>query len=176
MASLGRSVAVSVLFTLFGGPGILLVYVPWLLTRFRLPANDLLTLRILGAVLIIAGLVPLLESIGRFIFVGRGTLVPTVPTEHLVVSGWYRFVRNPMYVGVLTAIAGEALLFRSRAVAIECFTAWLGMDLFVRFYEEPRLATQFPAEYALYRSRVRRWVPVDGQDVVPLSERLMGGL
>jgi protein-S-isoprenylcysteine O-methyltransferase Ste14 len=159
MASLRRSVTVSVLFTLFGGPGMLLVFVPWLLTRFRMAPGEPSALRVLGPVLIVAGLVPLLESIGRFVVVGRGTLVPAVPTEHLVVSGLYRFVRNPMYVGVLTAIAGEAVLFWSRGVAIEFFLAWLAMDLFVRLYEEPRLTAQFPKEYARYRHHVSRWVP-----------------
>jgi protein-S-isoprenylcysteine O-methyltransferase Ste14 len=159
MASAGRNVVVSVLFTLFGGPGILLVYFPWLLTHFRMPEDQPFALRALFTLVIACGLVPLLESIWRFIFVGRGTLVPLVPTERLVVSGLYRFVRNPMYVGVMTILAGEALLLRSLAVAQELAAVWLGMELFVRLYEEPRLMKTFPAEYDVYRRNVGRWLP-----------------
>ena len=159
MASVRQSIVVSVLFTLFGGPGIVLVFIPWLVTRFRIPPGHPVTLRVLGAILIAAGLMPLLESIWRFIFVGRGTLVPTMPTEHLVVSGLYRYVRNPMYVGVLTAIAGEGLLMRSGGLAIEFLAAGLAFALFVRLYEEPRLMRTFPEEYGMYRRNVRRWLP-----------------
>ena len=118
MASIRRSIVVSVLFTVFGGPGIVLVLIPWLVTRFRIPPGQPVALRDAGAILIATGLVPLFESISRFILVGRGTLLPTMPTEQLVVSGLYRYVRNPMYIGVLTAIAGEALLMRSGELAI----------------------------------------------------------
>jgi protein-S-isoprenylcysteine O-methyltransferase Ste14 len=159
MASVGRSIAVPVVFTLFGGPGILLVFVPWWLTRFRAPASEPPAVRVLAGIVIIAGITPLVESIWRFVFVGRGTLVPAVPTEHLVVSGLYRYVRNPMYVGVLTAIAGEALLFQSQGLALELLCVWLGFELFVRLYEEPRLTQTFPREYDLYRRHVRRWLP-----------------
>ena len=159
MASLGKSVAVSLLFTLFGGPGILLVLLPWWMTRFHVPEDEP-EWQVLGwAVFIIAGLIPLLESIWRFIVVGRGTLMPAVPTEHLVVSGLYRYVRNPMYVGVFMVIAGEALLLRSRSVALELAYVLIGMELFVRFYEEPKLARTFGDEYTTYRQHVLRWLP-----------------
>ena len=97
MASLQKNVAVSALFTVFGGPGILLVLVPWLATHFRIPAKEPSWQVFACGALIACGPVPLLESIWRFIVVGRGSLVPTVPTEHLVVSGLYAYVRNPMY-------------------------------------------------------------------------------
>lgn len=159
MASLRRSVLASVLFTLFGGPGIVLVFVPWAITQLRIPVGEPGAQREAAALLIGLELVPLLESIVRFVRVGRGSLVPTVPTEQLVVSGLYRYVRNPMYVGVLTALAGEALLFSSRGLLIELALVWLFFQLFVLLYEEPRLARTYPAEYALYRAHVRRWLP-----------------
>jgi len=159
VASLRKSVAVSVLFTLFGGPGILLVLLPWWMTRFHVPEDEPWW-QVMGcAALIVAGLIPLLESIWRFIVIGRGTLMPAVPTEHLVVSGLYRYVRNPMYVGVFMVIAGEAMLLRSRSVALELAYVLLGMELFVRFYEEPKLSRTFSGEYTTYRSNVRRWLP-----------------
>jgi protein-S-isoprenylcysteine O-methyltransferase Ste14 len=158
MATL-RNVAVSVAFTLFGGPALVLGFVPWLITRFRIPAGETPGQILAACALIAAGLVPLFDSIVRFIVVGRGTLVPALPPEHLVVSGLYRFVRNPMYVGVLTAICGEDLLFWNRNMLIHLAVVALLIHLFVCFYEEPRLALTFRAEYPLYKRHVRRWLP-----------------
>jgi protein-S-isoprenylcysteine O-methyltransferase Ste14 len=154
-----KSATVSLAFTLFGGPGVLLFFLPLWITQFRIPAGEPLWQRSLCFVLMAIGLVPLLESIWRFVVVGRGTLVPAVPTEHLVVSGFYAYVRNPMYLGVLTVIACETLLFRSRSMLDELILTWLGIELFVRLYEERRLRRTYPTEYALYCRHVSRWLP-----------------
>ncbi|MGA8729682.1 MAG: isoprenylcysteine carboxylmethyltransferase family protein [Terracidiphilus sp.] len=159
MANHGRNIAVSLLFTLFGGPALVLGYFPWTITRFRIPPAESLGQVLAASLLITAGLVPLFESIVRFITVGHGTLVPVLPQEHLVVNGLYRFVRNPMYVGVLITLAGEAVLFWNLGMVIYLASAWLIMDLFVRFYEEPKLTRTFPAEYPLYKKNVPRWIP-----------------
>lgn len=159
MQRLRRNVAVSLLFTLFGGPALVLGYFPWAITHFRVPPSEPLGQALAASLLIAAGLVPLLESIVRFVVVGDGTLVPAVPPEHLVVSGLYRYVRNPMYVGVLTVIAGEALLFWNRDMLIYLAAVWLAAHLFVFFYEEPKLMRTFPDEYPLYRKNVPRWLP-----------------
>jgi protein-S-isoprenylcysteine O-methyltransferase Ste14 len=159
MATLRRSIVASVLFTAFGGPCLLLLVFPWLITRFHLLRHEPLWRMGFAALLIAAGLIPLFESIVRFIAVGRGSLMPTVPTEHLVVSGLYRFVRNPMYVGVLTAIAGETLLLCSVDLAVYLFAVWIGFSLFVIFYEEPRMARTFGPEYLRYKEHVPRWLP-----------------
>jgi protein-S-isoprenylcysteine O-methyltransferase Ste14 len=159
MLSLRRNIAISALFTLFGGPGLTLVLVPWLITRFRIPNAESAVEIAAGLVLMALGIVPLLESIARFVAVGKGTLVPTAPTQHLVVSGLYRLVRNPMYTGVLTVIAGEALLFQSMNLVLYLGVAWLAMHLFVRLYEEPRLTRTYAEEYRLYKSNVPRWIP-----------------
>ncbi len=159
MPSLRRHIVVSLLFTLFGGPALVLGYFPWIITRFRIPAGEPLSESIAAAILIAAGLVPLLESSVRFITVGHGTLVPVLPPEHLVVSGLYRYVRNPMYVGVLTVIAGEALLFWNRDVVIYLAAVWLIAHLFVHLYEEPKLTRTFPQEYPRYQQNVPRWLP-----------------
>jgi protein-S-isoprenylcysteine O-methyltransferase Ste14 len=90
---------------------------------------------------------------------GGGTPAPIAPTQTLVVKGLHRFVRNPMYLGVLLAIAGQAWLFRSRDTVLYLACLWLGFHLFVLFYEEPTLKKQFGAEYERYRERVPRWVP-----------------
>jgi protein-S-isoprenylcysteine O-methyltransferase Ste14 len=152
-------VIVSILFTVFGGPGILLVYLPVAITHLHIPVGEPIWEKLLACALIAAGLAPLLESILRFIYVGRGTLAPTEATEHLVVSGLYRYVRNPMYVGVLAVLGGEALLFWSRGLAIEAAVVCLGVSVFVRLYEEPTLARRYPEEYPRYKRHVPRWLP-----------------
>lgn len=159
MTSQRRNAIVSLLFILFGGPGWILVYVPLWITRFRVPANEALVQKLLACAIIVVGLAPLFESIARFVRVGRGTLVPSVPTERLVVSGLYRYVRNPMYCGVLLTLLGEIVLFESRALAVYASAVWLCVHLFVCFYEEPALGRQHPEEYAAYKRSVPRWLP-----------------
>ena len=159
MATRCRSVLVSILFTVFGGPGLVLVYLPLTMVRFGLPAGQPLWQTIAAAILILAGLTPLLESIVRFVRVGRGTLMPAVPTEHLVVSGLYRYVRNPMYVGVLTVLVGETVLFNSRTMAIYAATVFLGFYLFILLYEEPTLRRRHGEDYLRYCKHVHRWWP-----------------
>jgi protein-S-isoprenylcysteine O-methyltransferase Ste14 len=158
MRSQGRNTLISTLFALFGGPGIVLVYVPFAITRFHIPHEPRWQIA-LALALVLLGLVPLFESMVRFVRVGRGTLVPTAPTERLVVSGLYRYVRNPMYVGVTLSLIGEALLFRSEGLLIFLAAGCLAMHLFVCFYEEPALTRQFPAQYPVYQSYVPRWLP-----------------
>ena len=159
MASRRRNVIVSILFTALGGPGIALVWLPLGITRFRVPAAEPRWQMLLAAALVLAGVSPGLESIRRFVVVGRGTLVPTAPTEHLVVSGFYRHVRNPMYVGVLVALAGEVLLFRSRGLLLFAVCLWLGFHLFVSLYEEPTLTRRYGDEYLRFKQNVPRWMP-----------------
>ncbi len=159
MATFRRNVIVSVLFTIFGGPGMVLVYLPFWITRFHIPAGEPRWQMLLAGALIAAGLTPLLDSIRRFIYAGRGTLMPTLPTECLVVTGFYRHVRNPMYTGVLFALAGEVILFESRSLDLYAAVVWLGVHLFVCLYEEPTLARRHPDEYPRYKRNVPRWLP-----------------
>ena len=136
-------------------------YVPWMITRWqpRPPFLGLAPLRWIGAVLIVAGAVVLIECFARFATKGRGTPAPVAPTEYLVVSGFYRYVRNPMYVGVLAAIVGQALLFGSTPLLIYAAAAWAVVTAFVMAYEEPAMEGQFGDDYASYRANVRRWWP-----------------
>src|SRR5690349_2144131 len=122
-------------------PGGNAVVVPWLITRWDDPGHG--ALAVAGWVLIVAGTAVVFASFARFVTEGRGTPAPVAPTEELVVGGLYRYVRNPMYVGVAWAIAGQALLFASWGVAI-----WLAIFLaavvgFVKGYEEPTLRSRF---------------------------------
>ena len=159
MPSLGRSAAVSLLFTVLGGPALVLVLLPWTITRIRVAAGEPRAQVIAAAAIIGLGLIPLFESMIRFVVIGRGTLVPAVPTEHLVVSGLYRYVRNPMYSGVVTALAGEALLFPSRHMVVYLATVWVIMHIFVWLYEEPTLARKYGEEYDGFKRNVPRWIP-----------------
>ena len=111
-----------------------------------------------GGLLICVGLVPVVQSFIEFIRV-NGTPVPLASPPRLVVSGFYRYVRNPIYVGFLAILIGEALLFGSRGLLGYTAVAWCIGAAAVRFYEEPVLARKFGAEYQDYRRAVRAWIP-----------------
>jgi protein-S-isoprenylcysteine O-methyltransferase Ste14 len=112
-----------------------------------------------GFVVVAAGAFVVLRAFVRFVLEGRGTPAPVAPTEELVVGGDYRFVRNPMYVGVVTAILGQALLFLDLGVLAYGVLAWAVMAAFVRWYEEPVLLQRYGAQYDAYRRSVPAWVP-----------------
>jgi protein-S-isoprenylcysteine O-methyltransferase Ste14 len=141
-------------------PGTVVGVIPWLITGWAIPSGGAL-LRVaqaVGVVLIAAGLVPLLHAFMQFAKAG-GTPAPVAPTEHLVVSGFNRYVRNPMYVGVTAAILGQALLFESVGVAVYAAIAWSATALFVLGYEQPTLARQYGDEYEEYKRNVPAWLP-----------------
>jgi protein-S-isoprenylcysteine O-methyltransferase Ste14 len=85
--------------------------------------------------------------------------MPAAPTQRLVVNGFNRFVRNPMYVGLLLAIVGQALLFGSFGLLPYAALGWIATASFVHWYEEPTLSRQFDSEYETYRRNVPGWVP-----------------
>lgn len=140
-------------------PGTLAVVVPWTLTRWQFAPALFPIARGLGVALIAAGLPILLDSFARFALQGLGTPAPVMPPKRLVVTGLYRYVRNPMYVAVTALIAGQGLLFGSVAVLEYGAILWAGFFLFVVAYEEPVLGEQFGDEYRRYRANVRRWLP-----------------
>jgi protein-S-isoprenylcysteine O-methyltransferase Ste14 len=142
-------------------PGAVAGGLPYWLTRWRVepPFLGLAALRVVGGLLVCAGLASVVESFVRFALVGIGTPAPVAPTRHLVVSGQYRHVRNPMYVAVVATIVGQALVFGSVELLQYAAVVWLAFHAFVRLYEEPALAAQFGAPYDEYRRHVRRWWP-----------------
>ncbi len=157
-ANMRKGLWMTLIFVVFGGPGILAVYLPAWITHWRVPPVPLGS-RLLGFALIAIGLLPLAESISRFVYQGRGTLSPTHPTENLVCQGLYRYVRNPMYLGILALIAGQAVLFRSWDLAIYLVSVAVGFHLFVLLYEEPTLKRKYGEVYEVYCRNVRRWIP-----------------
>src|SRR5215472_6639474 len=142
-------------------PCVVAGYVPWLISRWKMsdPLLGLSALRVFGGVLMVAGFPVLLDSFARFAIEGLGTPAPVFPTKHLVVSGWYRYVRNPMYVAVVSEILGQAFLFGNLNVLAYGAVAWLFFHLFVLGYEEPKLRATFGDEYRRYSANVPRWIP-----------------
>ena len=142
-------------------PGIVAGLGPWWISHWRMqpPLLGFFALRVVGALLIALGLPVLLDSFARFALQGLGTPAPVAPPKHLVVTGWYRYVRNPMYVAVIFLIVGQGLLLGNRSVLEYAAIVWLGFHLFVLLYEEPTLRAKFGAEYDEFCANVRRWIP-----------------
>ena len=113
----------------------------------------------LGAVLIAAGVLVLLDCFLRFALKGLGTPAPVFPTRHLVVTGLYRYVRNPMYVAVLAVILGQSLVLGNLRVLGYGALVALGFHLFVLAYEEPTLRKKYGEEYRAFCTNVPRWIP-----------------
>ena len=142
-------------------PGTLAVYIPWAMTRWRIapPLFAFSAFRVLGALMIAAGLPVLLDSFARFAIQGLGTPAPVAPPQHLIVTGLYRYVRNPMYVAVSLLIFGQGFLFGDIPLLEYGLVVCLGFFAFVLLYEEPALRRKFGDEYRLYCARVPRWIP-----------------
>jgi protein-S-isoprenylcysteine O-methyltransferase Ste14 len=142
-------------------PGTIAGLVPWWISRWRMqpPLLGFFPCRIVGALLIAAGLPVLLDSFVRFALKGLGTPAPVFPTRHLIVSGLYHYVRNPMYVAVVSLIAGQGLLLGNVRVLEYAVMIWLAFHLFVLLYEEPTLRATFGGEYEAFCANVPRWIP-----------------
>jgi protein-S-isoprenylcysteine O-methyltransferase Ste14 len=145
----------------FIAPGIVAGLAPWWISHGRLqpPFLGQPGLRVASILLIVLGIMPLVESFTRFVWKGVGTPAPVFPPRHLVVSGLYRYVRNPMYVAVIAIILGEALLAGSRELVVYAILVWFGFALLVRINEEPTLRRSFGAEYENFCRHVPRWLP-----------------
>ena len=156
-----RAAVGSALFFL-AAPGVVAGLVPWWLTGYRLTPSPpwLLGLRVgVGVLLVLAGLAVLVRAFVRFVAEGHGTPAPVAPPETLVVGGAYRYVRNPMYVAVVTCLIGQAVIFGSLKLDVYTVLIWLAMAAFVRWYEEPALLDRFGPSYSTYRRAVRAWIP-----------------
>jgi protein-S-isoprenylcysteine O-methyltransferase Ste14 len=157
-----KSVAAAGAATFFAlAPGVVAGAGPWWITGWTMGTSlpGALALRAIGGVLIVAGAIVLVHAFARFVTEGLGTPAPVAPTAHLVVGGLYRHVRNPMYLGVLAAIIGQALLLRQASLIGYAAVVGIAFALFVRGYEEPVLAERYGAEYESYRRAVPGWWP-----------------
>jgi protein-S-isoprenylcysteine O-methyltransferase Ste14 len=150
-------------------PGVVVGLIPWWLTGGWDAKDTWAPLIVLGAVLLAAGLVVLVQAFVRFVVEGVGTPAPVAPTEHLVVGGLYRHVRNPMYLALGAIVTGQALILGRPALLLYAAAVLAVTATFVRLYEEPTLRCQFGAEYEAYCRavpgwwpRLRPWRPDDG--------------
>lgn len=160
MTRAGSLLGTAVFFLL--APGTVAGLVPWWITGWdsapvALPGAQIAAF--VGAALIGLGLIGLLESFARFAIDGKGTPAPILPTRHLVVSGFYRWVRNPMYLSVVALIVGQGLLLGQISLLIYGACMWLVFHVFVLGYEEPTLRRAFHADYEAYFHGVPRWRP-----------------
>jgi protein-S-isoprenylcysteine O-methyltransferase Ste14 len=142
-------------------PGFVAGWVPWRISRWRLETLffGMALFRYAGGMLITLGVIGLLDSFVRFAVQGVGTPAPVFPTRHLVVTGLYRYVRNPMYVAVVSTIVGQGLILGNVTVLEYGGLVWLLFHLFVLLYEEPTLRASFGSEYKLFCTEVPRWIP-----------------
>ena len=133
---------------------------PWLISGRYTDTTSLgWPLQGVGGVLVAAGTWVLVDCFVRFAFQGLGTPAPVFPTRHLVVSGLYRYVRNPMYVAVVSIILGQSLLLGNARVLGYGALVWVAFHLFVLIYEEPALRFTYGKEYQEFQSNVPRWIP-----------------
>jgi protein-S-isoprenylcysteine O-methyltransferase Ste14 len=157
MRRLSAAAGSSLFFAL--APGVVAGVIPWLLTRWEVPDRYSLPVRLLGAAMIAAGALALLHSFARFVSEGVGTPAPVAPTERLVVGGLYRYVRNPMYLAVIAAIVGQAMLLGRPVLLVYGAVVTGAVVAFVRLYEERTLAERYGGEYEIYRREVPGWRP-----------------
>jgi len=141
-------------------PGVVAGYVPWRFFGLRdLRIEEWTAATVAGLAVAAAGAAVLVTCVWEFARSGRGTLSPADPPRELVVRGLYRYVRNPMYLGVTLALLGEALLARSTSLVAYWATFFAVVNAFVIGYEEPDLRKRFGESYERYTARVGRWIP-----------------
>lgn len=140
-------------------PGIVAGLLPWIITRWRVADPVSWPVWTLGVALLLAGGLVLVSTFARFVTEGFGTPAPVAPTERLVVGGLYRHVRNPMYLAVLAAIAGQVLILDRVSLLSYAAVVAVAFVVFVRLYEEPTLRATFGDAYETYRRAVPGWWP-----------------
>jgi len=158
-ARLNAAAGSSLFFAL--APGIVAGVVPWLITHWEMqePFDPWAPMRAAGAVLVVAGAAFLVHAFARFVTEGLGTPAPVAPTEHLVIGGLYRYVRNPMYLAVESTILGQWLLLGRPVLLAYAIVFGAVVLAFVRGYEEPTLLSRYGDEYERYCAEVPGWWP-----------------
>ena len=143
-------------------PGTMAVLIPYLLFLYipnpEITGNyNLLTYA--GAVILTTGGLLFLWSVISFIIYGKGTLAPWAPPKELVVSGPYSYVRNPMILGVILIITGEALILNMISILIWAMFFFVLNTLYFELVEEPRLERKYGESYVKYCRKIKRWMP-----------------
>jgi len=142
-------------------PGTVIVYIPYrLLAPYSAPELTSWSHTQYTAMLVmVIGAAILLKSIWSFASVGNGTLAPFDETKKLIVVGLYRYVRNPMYIGVILILLGESRFFRSATLMKYTGICFVVANVLVIGYEENRLRNKYGDEFRRYSEHVRRWIP-----------------
>jgi protein-S-isoprenylcysteine O-methyltransferase Ste14 len=139
-------------------PGTVAVYIPLIIARGKVISLQPLLL-VSGILFMVLGATIYAWTVWNFASFGSGTPLPIDAPKKLVVRGLYRFVRNPMYLGVILVILGWVAIFAYGWLLLYALVVWVVMNLFVVVYEEPRLKELFGEDYESYRMAVGRWVP-----------------
>lgn len=138
--------------------GLFAIYIPLAIFRSG-PRVETGVLSFLAIPLWLIGSAIVLRCFWDFTFKGGGTPVPADPPKELVVTGFYRYVRNPIYVGVILIFLGHFLWFGYWALLVYTVFSYIGVHTFIVLYEEPTLKRKFGAAYEEYLRRVPRWIP-----------------
>ena len=136
-------------------PGTVAFLVPLL---FLSPGIHNQSFDFLGLIPLVLGTILLLWCVREFYVAGRGTLAPWAPPQKLVVTGLYRYSRNPIYIAVGLVLCGWALVFRSRALTVYALVVMLAFHLRVVLGEEPWLARTHGEQWVKYKAKVPRWL------------------
>lgn len=142
-------------------PGVVAGLVPWLITGWRVahPLPVWVPLRVAGWILLALGVSVLVSAFVRFVTEGIGTPAPVAPPKQLVVGGFYRYVRNPMYLAVLTTIVGQSLVLGRLILLAYAAVVAAGFVAMVHWHEEPSLRRKFGEQFDTYRRAVPGWLP-----------------
>jgi protein-S-isoprenylcysteine O-methyltransferase Ste14 len=138
--------------------GLFALYIPLAFLRIG-PRVEIGDISYLAILLWTIGSLMVLQSFWDFTFKGHGSPIPIDPPKELVVTGFYRYVRNPIYAGVLLIFLGHFLWFGYLALLIYAIFSFVGVHFFVVLYEEPTLKRKFGAAYVEYLKHVPRWLP-----------------
>jgi protein-S-isoprenylcysteine O-methyltransferase Ste14 len=138
-------------------PITVLVLVPqWIENEWVIESNVNL---VVGILVGLVGLSIMFVTISSFIRIGKGTLAPWSPTKKLVIAGLYRYVRNPMILGVLIVLLAEAIVFSSKPILKWAGWFYIINTVYFILYEEPNLEERFGDDYVHYKKHVNRWLP-----------------
>ncbi len=155
-------------------PGGFCFLVPFFILKATLPQlpSSISLVHILAGLVVACGLSMVLWVSIVFVRKGQGTPIPVDPPTRLVVQGLFRFVRNPMYVGAVLIVLGEALFFRSGWLLLYTVGLWSVLHTFLVVFEEPQLKQRFGPDFVEYMNIVPRWIPRIPAPGIPEGNKL----